>query len=504
MDISNFFTLQAPREEQKISGINTSGSSVMAADVSFLDFILARLAAENPETPKPEEHKLLSSDNPVLDSDIDIAELIAENPEIRQQIEAWSLDPNMKLSEALALNQKALDDALAPVSDGIITTANVEAGSPRLMQALLIDANAKAQVDNTVMAKLKAVLAKLDKLTAEPEAGGLVLTNLTPEQITDLKTKIEALLNEDVDAALTEEQKRKALDGIYLGLIKLLAPNEQSQTATLQAAIAKKQEEQNTQLNNLARPAPKKTDVPVGGTWTDAPPEEGYSPAAPQNQFANTLKDFSNKKGGTEMPVNIPGVKPDLSALQGWPFTLSGSIFSPAMLPVDEYGTPVPLPAVTSLGTLTNLVTQAHAASQPHPAVQVVAATISKAAANGETKNITLQLEPPELGRVEVRMSFSKDKTVKAIVVAEKPETHLMLQRDGNLLERALFDSGLDANGSSLSFELAHEGYDFNGRGGDGNGSYARNEGAPEEIIESTMTWRVDPETGHMRYSILA
>jgi flagellar hook-length control protein FliK len=503
MDISNFFTIQAPREEQKISG-NTSGSSVIASDVSFLDFILARLAEENPETQKPGEHKLLSSDNPVLDSDIDIAELIAENPEIREEIESWSLDPNMKLSQALALNQKALDDALAPATDGIITTANVEAGSPRLMQALLIDANAKAQVDNTVMAKLKAILAKLDKLSAEPEAGGLMLTNLTPEQVTDLKTKIEALLNEDVDAALTEEQKRKALDGIYLGLIKLLAPNEQSQTATLQAAIAKKQEEQNTQLNNLARPAPKKADAPAGSLPpVDAAPEEGYTPAAPQNQFANTLKDFSNKKGGTEMPVNTPGVKPDLSALQGWPFTLSGSIFSPSMLPLDEYGAPIAAPTVTSLGTLTNLVTQAHAASQPHPAVQVVAATISKAAANGETKNITLQLEPPELGRVEVRMSFSKDKTVKAIVVAEKPETHLMLQRDGHLLERALFDSGLDASGSSLSFELADQGYDFNGRGGDGNGSYARNEGAPEEIIESTMTWRVDPETGHMRYSIV-
>ena len=112
MDISNFFTVQAPREEQKISGGNTSGSSVMPADVSFLDFILARLAEENPETPKPEEHKLPSSDNPVLESDINIAELIADNPEIREQIEAWSLDPNMKLSEALALNQKALDDAL--------------------------------------------------------------------------------------------------------------------------------------------------------------------------------------------------------------------------------------------------------------------------------------------------------------------------------------------------------------------------------------------------------
>lgn len=513
MDISNFFTLQAPVAGQKTSGVSTSGSALLApGSLNFLDFILAHLSqektGEKPELIQPQEHQLLSSDNPALDSDINIAELIAANPEIAEEIESMGLDPNMQLSQALALNQAALDEALAPVTDGIITTANVEAGSPRLMQALLVDAHSSAPAfeGSALKAKLKAILAKIETLEAEPETGGLLLANLTPAQMGDLKVKIEALLNEDVDTALTEEQKRQALDGIYIGLIKLLAPNEQSQTAALQATIQKQQSEQNAQINDFIRPAPKTAGTaaaPDDALNTDPIPET--SSPAPTDKFANILKDFSGKKGGTELNVKTPAVKPDLSMLQGWPFTINGSIFAPTQLPFDDYAAHAAPLNVTSLGTLTNLVTQAHTASQAHPAMQTIAATISKGAASGETKNITLQLEPPELGRVEIRMSFSKDKTMKAVVVAEKAETHLMLQRDSHMLERALIDSGLDASGSELSFELADSGYQFNG---DGNGSRGGSGGgldnAPDEIIETTMTWRVDPETGHMRYSILA
>ena len=87
-------------------------------------------------------------------------------------------------------------------------------------------------------------------------------------------------------------------------------------------------------------------------------------------------------------------------------------------------------------------------------------------------------------------------------------ETYLMLQRDAQLLERALQDAGLDADGG-LSFELAEHGFDFdqnNQRGGghDNGGTGASDEGEEIEILESTMTWSVDPETGHTRYDIWA
>jgi flagellar hook-length control protein FliK len=135
--------------------------------------------------------------------------------------------------------------------------------------------------------------------------------------------------------------------------------------------------------------------------------------------------------------------------------------------------------------------------------MQMVAATISKAAASGETKSIMLQLDPPELGRVEVRLNFGKDKTVKAVLTAEKPETLNMLQRDAHSLERILTDSGFNVDGGGIDFSLAGEGQNFNQQNQDGSSGYASKDDGLQEIIESQMTWSVDPETGHMHYNIL-
>src|SRR5690606_23241412 len=76
-------------------------------------------------------------------------------------------------------------------------------------------------------------------------------------------------------------------------------------------------------------------------------------------------------------------------------------------------------------------------AGQPHPATQLVAATMTKAGKEGIADTMTLQLDPPELGTVNIRLEFGKDKSVKAHLTVEKAETYLMLQRDGLALERA-------------------------------------------------------------------
>ena len=276
------------------------------------------------------------------------------------------------------------------------------------------------------------------------------------------------------------------------------------------------QGDQANKVNNLTSPTSKASNA--SGTTPNVWAQQGADEGTGQNisggngnKFGAMLNEFSGKKSAVqiEASTNAPGVKAGFSALQGWPFTLEGSLFAPvnwSQVPYETIGGQNPALTVTSLGSLTNLVTQAHSASQPHPAVQMVAATISKAAANGETKAITLQLDPPELGRVEVRMSFGKDKTVKAVLLAEKPETLAMLQRDVHSLERALVSSGLEVGGDGIDFSLAQEGYDFNGQNGgnDGSNRYGSKGSGPEEIIESTMTWRVDPETGHTRYSIFA
>jgi len=147
-------------------------------------------------------------------------------------------------------------------------------------------------------------------------------------------------------------------------------------------------------------------------------------------------------------------------------------------------------------------------AGQQHPATKMVSAHIAKAANNGETRAITLQLDPPELGRVEIRLEFGAEKKVKAHLVVEKPETLLMLQRDASALEKTLQDSGLSADSDSLNYEMASEDHAFGSNKDNQNTSSGKTgtdlESNLEDEILTNMTWDVDPETGHVHYSILA
>ena len=96
-------------------------------------------------------------------------------------------------------------------------------------------------------------------------------------------------------------------------------------------------------------------------------------------------------------------------------------------------------------------------------------------------------------------------------MIVEKPETLSLLQRDMSALEKALQDAGLETDSGSLNYEMASEDYNFNSNrecnsqnGGTG-GSGESAENAEEELtIETSMTWDVDPETGHVHYSLLA
>ncbi|MEM8798841.1 MAG: flagellar hook-length control protein FliK [Pseudomonadota bacterium] len=70
---------------------------------------------------------------------------------------------------------------------------------------------------------------------------------------------------------------------------------------------------------------------------------------------------------------------------------------------------------------------------------------------------ITIRLDPPEMGRIDVRMALGDDGSVRALVAAEKEETLSLLQRDQRILERTLQDAGLKADSGSLNFSLKQQ-----------------------------------------------
>jgi hypothetical protein len=96
------------------------------------------------------------------------------------------------------------------------------------------------------------------------------------------------------------------------------------------------------------------------------------------------------------------------------------------------------------------------AATRPHathPAAEMVSVQLTRAASN-KVEQLTINLRPVELGSVEIKLNFSQDGRVQAIVTAERQETLDLMQRDSRSLERALQDAGLQTDAGSLSFNL--------------------------------------------------
>jgi Meckel syndrome type 1 protein len=89
------------------------------------------------------------------------------------------------------------------------------------------------------------------------------------------------------------------------------------------------------------------------------------------------------------------------------------------------------------------------------PARQLAPVVVSLALGRGD-EALTIALDPGELGRVEVSIGQGKE-AGQVRIVAERPETLALLQRDQRDLDRALNQAGLGDMARSLSFSLASD-----------------------------------------------
>lgn len=87
-------------------------------------------------------------------------------------------------------------------------------------------------------------------------------------------------------------------------------------------------------------------------------------------------------------------------------------------------------------------------------AAGALAAQIAAKFQNSE-RRFEIRMDPPELGRIEVKLQVGNDNRVQAILSAERPETLNDLRQYARELERALEDAGLELGNDGLSFELS-------------------------------------------------
>jgi flagellar hook-length control protein FliK len=104
---------------------------------------------------------------------------------------------------------------------------------------------------------------------------------------------------------------------------------------------------------------------------------------------------------------------------------------------------PAPQPALPP-----TLATPQHTPNMESLAVDIAAKSL------GGAKQFDIRLDPPELGRVEVRLSIDATGKASAHLTADQPQTLDLLQKDASTLTRALRDAGLNVNQNGLNFSL--------------------------------------------------
>ena len=89
--------------------------------------------------------------------------------------------------------------------------------------------------------------------------------------------------------------------------------------------------------------------------------------------------------------------------------------------------------------------------------IDQVKVNITKSAVKGVDK-VEIQLKPEDLGHIEVKMQIGKDGKLQAHIIASRPETAEILQKDIANLQKAFNEAGFQTDEGSLSFSFRNEG----------------------------------------------
>ena len=103
-------------------------------------------------------------------------------------------------------------------------------------------------------------------------------------------------------------------------------------------------------------------------------------------------------------------------------------------------------------------------------------------------RQFDIRLDPPELGRVEVRLSIDSTAKASAHLSADQQHTLDLLQQDSSGLTRALRDAGLDVAQNGLNFSLRQQGGGNENRGFSARGRTGSQSLAATAVMTATTT----------------
>jgi flagellar hook-length control protein FliK len=120
--------------------------------------------------------------------------------------------------------------------------------------------------------------------------------------------------------------------------------------------------------------------------------------------------------------------------------------------------------------------------------VEGVSVLLARASKN-QVNEFIIRMDPPELGRIDVKMKMHDDGSIQAVIASDNVNTYDLLRREASTIERALSDSGFRTGNDGLSFNLKQQANDQNGSafGKANNGSVNADSAALEDEIPASV-----------------
>lgn len=222
------------------------------------------------------------------------------------------------------------------------------------------------------------------------------------QQVQQQKKEQQSAQNAVPNAEASNKQATTAAPTASTALASAIAPKPTPASAEQKSADKPSAEAKST-ASTAATAMPKATSAPSPITWT---------PEHVAGAIDGTLLSSETFSGG------LTGLRGESSFMNG--MSLMGGKTSPEL--------------------------SAHVAKQ-------INMQVTRAVNNG-TQEFNMRLNPSELGGLKIKMSFTEAGKVSAHIMAERPETLELLQREARGIERAVEAGGHKVGSEGISFSL--------------------------------------------------
>lgn len=188
--------------------------------------------------------------------------------------------------------------------------------------------------------------------------------------------------------------------------------------------------------------------VPESSTLAKATAADGQpKPAMPGHEGAEEVTPAARRDRGPGDDISVPRGEPTAASTA----PQVPVVAAPRPTPVVPMAVEPGLSAAASATPEWRLTAEAQlsapvgteAARQVPVAPQAVVGQVAVAVSTTRERQVELRLDPPELGRVQIQLDTS-DGGLRAVILAERPETYDLLRRHAEILQRELAEAGFD------------------------------------------------------------